>query len=65
MLHLDLSPHDLGILEHVLESYLSDLRMEIADTDRQAFRERLKERKAVLIRVLEAIETEGSVETPA
>jgi len=65
MLHLDLNPHELGILEHVLESYLSDLRMEIADTDLQAFRERLKERKAVLVRVLETIEAAGSVETPA
>ena len=65
MLHLDLNPHELGILEHVLESYLSDLRMEIADTDRQAFRERLKERKAVLVRVLETIDAAGSVETPA
>lgn len=65
MLTLDLNPHELSILEHVLESYLSDLRMEIADTDRQAFRDRLKERKAVLIRVLEAIEATGSVETPA
>jgi hypothetical protein len=55
MLQLDLNPQELGILEHVLDSYLSDLRMEIADTDRLAFRERLKERKAVLVRVLDAI----------
>lgn len=63
MLHLDLNPRELGIVQHVLESYLSDLRMEIADTDLLAFRERLKERKAVLIRVLEAVEAAGPVET--
>jgi hypothetical protein len=65
MLHLDLNPQELGILQHVLESYLSDLRMEIADTDRQAFRERLKERKAALMRVLdtiEATEAAGTIE---
>jgi hypothetical protein len=65
MLQLDLNPQEVGILQHVLESYLSDLRMEIADTDRMAFRERLKERKAVLMRVLDAIEavdTAGTVD---
>jgi hypothetical protein len=36
----------------VLKSYLSDLRMEIADTDRQDFRDMLKERKAVIGKVL-------------
>jgi hypothetical protein len=62
MLQLDLSPQEVGILQHVLESYLSDLRMEIADTDRMAFRERLKERKAVLMKILGTIETVEGVE---
>jgi len=42
-------------LAQVLESYLSDLRMEIADTDSQDFRDSLKARKALLEDVLERL----------
>ena len=38
-----------------LESYLSDLRMEIADTDSYDFRQGLKRRKATLLKVLDAL----------
>ena len=55
MIELDLDDEERAILKTVLESYLSDLRMEIADTDRQDFREMLKERKAVLIKVQKAL----------
>ena len=34
------------MLREVLENYLSDLRMEIADTDSMDFREGLKHRKS-------------------
>ncbi len=60
MLELDLSRQELDILAEVLESYLSDLRMEIADTDRMAFREHLKTRKAVLAKVLDALRHAGA-----
>ena len=56
MIELDLDHEEQAILAMVLDSYLSDLRMEIAHTDRQDFREMLKERKAVLMKVLEALE---------
>ena len=55
MLQLDVNDDEKTILKEVLESYLSDLRMEIADTDRMEFRDMLKERKAVLIKVIEAL----------
>lgn len=55
MITLSLDDKDREILVFVLDSYLSDLRMEIADTDRFEFREMLKERKAVLVRVLDAL----------
>jgi hypothetical protein len=48
MVHLHLEPTDAEVLRMVLESYLSDLRMEIADTDSMDYREKLKERKKVL-----------------
>ncbi|MGH7544161.1 MAG: hypothetical protein ACREK7_09500 [Gemmatimonadota bacterium] len=55
MIELDLDDHEREILGTVLRSYLSDLRMEIADTDRQDFRDMLKERKAVIGKVLAAM----------
>jgi hypothetical protein len=45
---LTLTDKEADVLREVLESYLSDLRMEIADTDRMDFREMLKERKSFL-----------------
>jgi hypothetical protein len=55
MLHLDLTPDEVAILEDLLTNDLSDLRMEIAHTDRLDYRERLKVRKAVLTKVLEVL----------
>lgn len=55
MIELDLDEHEREILGTVLKSYLSDLRMEIADTDRQDFRDMLKERKGVIAKVLAAM----------
>ena len=55
MIQLDLNQQDTEVLADVLESYLSDLRMEIADTDLQEYREGLKSRKEVLIKVLDEL----------
>jgi hypothetical protein len=55
MVQIELEPTDAEILKLVLESYLSDLRFEIADTDSYDFRAKLKERKMVLRRVLALI----------
>ena len=35
-------------LKKLLESYLSDLRMEVADTDRKEYRDELKEEESFL-----------------
>jgi hypothetical protein len=48
MHRLELSSEDAYVLREALISYLSDLRMEIADTDRQDYREQLKHRKGIL-----------------
>ena len=42
MVHLALKPTEAEVQRMVLESYLSDLRMEIADTDSLDYREKLK-----------------------
>lgn len=55
MIRLDLNEEEREILVMVLESYLSDLRMEIADTDRMDFREMLKKRKAVIQTAIAAV----------
>lgn len=61
MLELDLDGEEESILKMVLESYLSDLRMEIADTDSYDFRQMLKQRKAVLIKVIETLAKQASL----
>jgi hypothetical protein len=55
MINLDLTKEEKDILVGILENDLSDLRMEITDTDNMDFRETLKNQKAVLQKVLEAL----------
>ena len=45
---LNLSSEQAETLAQVLEDYISDLRMEIADTDSQEFRDDLKKRELFL-----------------
>jgi len=59
MIQLDLTDDERLVLLEVLDSDLSDLRMEIADTDRLEFREMLKERKAILAKTIEALQEAG------
>lgn len=58
MVRLELTPEDAKALSEILSSYLSDLRMEIADTDQMDFREGLKKEetfiKELLGRLVEA-----------
>jgi hypothetical protein len=48
MVRIELTSAEATSLTLVLEEYLSDLRMEIADTERMSFREELKQREAFL-----------------
>ncbi len=52
MVTIELTEHEAALLKHSLELFLSDLRMEIADTDRADFREGLKQEKGALERVI-------------
>jgi hypothetical protein len=60
---LELDPREAAILAEVLTDYVSDLRMEVANTDSQDVRDELKAReeflKDLLLR-LAAIETAAS-----
>ena len=48
MAKLILTGKEEFMLKGILESYLSDLRMEVADTDRKEYRDELKEEEAFL-----------------
>jgi hypothetical protein len=63
MVTLELTPDNAEILRMALESYLSDLRMEIAGTDSQDFRETLKAKKAVLRGIANQLGADRGLET--
>ena len=56
MFHLDLKSEEREVLLEVLEEQLSDLRMEIADTDNAGYKEELRKRKDVLDSLLKALQ---------
>jgi ribonuclease HII len=58
MIIFELTETEREVLLEAIESYVSDLRMEIADTDSMDYREMLKARKDVLSRILEHLGTE-------
>ena len=49
---LELSRAETEELQHALDGYLSELRMEIADTDSYDYRQNLKAQKGVLNGIL-------------
>jgi len=56
MINLDLTKEERDTLNEILETTLSDLRMEIADTDKYDHRQTLKERKRILEKTIKAVE---------
>jgi hypothetical protein len=54
---IKLSDSETEILSEVLESYLSDMSMEISDTDKMDYREKLKARRTVIRKILKEIQT--------
>lgn len=52
---IKLSDSEKDILSKVLESYLSDMSMEITDTDSMDYREQLKARRTVIQKILKEI----------
>ncbi|GAB4246603.1 hypothetical protein [Deferrisoma sp.] len=58
MVQLELTQSEAAVLKEVLEYALSELRMEIADTDRKDFREQLKAQKEALTGILERLGAE-------
>jgi hypothetical protein len=52
---LQLTATEAILLKEILETNLSDLRMEIAGTDLKSFREKLKEKEAVITQLIERL----------
>ena len=52
---LELDEAEAGVLRETLADYVSDLRMEISNTDSMDFREALKEKERLLKRLLERL----------
>jgi len=55
---LSLTQEEAAALREVLSTYLSDLRMEIADTDSMRFREGLKRQEVLLKKLLQQLDAE-------
>jgi hypothetical protein len=55
---ITLTQEEAAALRGVLSSYLSDLRMEIADTDAMQFREDLKRQEELLKKLLRQLDAE-------
>jgi hypothetical protein len=55
MAQLDLTGDEASVLRQALEGYLSDLRMEIADTDQKDYRDELKRQEEILTRLEERL----------
>jgi hypothetical protein len=55
---ITLTQEEATALKDVLSHYLSDLRMEIADTDSMRFREGLKRKEVMLKKLLQQLDAE-------
>jgi hypothetical protein len=55
MATIELTAEEAGRMAEILENYLSDLRMEIVDTESQVFRDGLKTTKELVMRVIDQL----------
>jgi hypothetical protein len=60
MVRVELTTEEAEELHEILDNYLSDLRMEIVDTESHDFREMLKKRKVFIQRLLEQLEPQAA-----
>lgn len=56
MVHIELTPQEASGLRDILERYLLDLKVEIADTDDKEFRNYLRERQGLMQNVIHRLE---------
>ncbi|HVO43624.1 MAG TPA: hypothetical protein VMT34_13415 [Aggregatilineales bacterium] len=56
MIQVELTLQEQQLLKSILEDQLSDLRVEIVETDRRDYKEMLKDRKKILTQLLQKIQ---------
>ena len=59
MTTIELTPQEGEVLAEILESYVSDLRMEIAGTERIAMRKMMKEKEEIAKELLARLAPTG------
>jgi hypothetical protein len=62
MAQIELTHTEIDLLREILQKSLSELSLEIAFTDRKAFRELLKKRKEFMERFIQLLESELTLE---
>jgi len=65
MVQLKITEDERELLIELLENDISDLRMEIADTDRREYREMLKNREAMMKNIQQKLEQVPAEKTSA
>jgi len=55
MPNLELTAEEALLLKEILQSDLGDLRMEIADTDLQSFRDKLRSNEELIKRIIDRL----------
>jgi|GEM_PF-2091656 hypothetical protein len=59
---LNLTQDECTVLASILDSALSDLRLEIHETDRTSYKQALREHKALLERMLDKVRAASRIE---
>ena len=61
MIQINLTQDEIQLLKSLLDTYLEDLRVEIHATDNMAYKEMLRSRKAILLKLMEALPKEQNL----
>ena len=56
MPNLELTEDEAALLTELLQSHLGDLRMEIAGTDLQSFRDKLRKKEEIIKQMIDRLE---------
>ena len=61
MIQINLTQDEIQLLKNLLDTYLEDLRVEIHATDNMEYKEMLRSRKAILLKMMEALPKEQNL----
>ena len=61
MIQINLTQEEIQLLRGLLDTILEDLRVEIHATDKMDYKDMLKERKVLLLKLIEALPKEQNL----